>query len=167
MIGAGAALADLPHFGEVWVSTVVESLRWAKGREVAMDEAAEAPKSRRRSRQFNVTGGRQVVHKVKVTPEQELRLQERARDARMTVSRLLVESALADELGETATARREVAVELFGAFRLLASIANNVNQIAKATNATGQWQDDCEATLGAARRTADRINAALEAYELT
>lgn len=67
------------------------------------------------------------------------RLQERAHDARVTVPRLLVEEALADQIGQTATARHDLAVALFGAFRLLSSIANNVNQIAKATNPDGEW----------------------------
>ncbi|OPX09391.1 plasmid mobilization relaxosome protein MobC [Gordonia sp. i37] len=132
-----------------------------------MSEEGAAPKSRRRSRQSNVSGGRQVVHKVKVSPERERRLQEGAQDARVTVSRLMVKGTLADQIGQTATARHDLAVELFGAFRLLASIANNVTQIAKATNPDGEWQEDCAATLTAIRRTGQRVRAVLEAQAST
>ena len=132
-----------------------------------MSEEGAAPKSRRRSRQSNVPGGRQIAHKVKVTPEQERRLQERAHDARVSVPRLMVEEALADQIGQTATARHDLAVELFGASRLLASIANNITQIAKATNPDGEWQEECAATLTAVRRTGQRVRAVLEAQEST
>lgn len=132
-----------------------------------MSEEGAAPKSRRRIRQSNVPGGRQIAHKVKVTPDQERRLQERAHDARVSVPRLMVEEALADQIGQTATARHDLAVELFGVFRLLASITNNVNQIAKATNMVGEQQEEFAATLAAVRRTGQRVRAVLEAQEST
>lgn len=118
-----------------------------------MSEEGATPKSRRRSRQSNVPGGRQIAHKVKVTPEQKRRLQERAHDARVSVPRPMVEEALADQIGQTATTRHDLAVELFGVFRLLASITNNVNQIAMATNVVGEQQEEFAATLAAVRRT--------------
>jgi hypothetical protein len=47
--------------------------------------------------------------------------------------------------------------------RLLGGIANNVNQIARATNATGQAQLEMSATFAAVRRTAERIDGLIDA----
>lgn len=74
--------------------------------------------------------GRQHSHKVKVTPREEALLLARAETAHVTVPRLLVESALSAGSGETATERRNLITELFRTVRLLASISNNVNQMA-------------------------------------
>jgi hypothetical protein len=49
--------------------------------------------------------------------------------------RLLVESALSADV-ETATERRQAIAELFETQRLLATVANNVNQLAKVANTT-------------------------------
>nr|WP_229734715.1 MobC family plasmid mobilization relaxosome protein [Cellulomonas carbonis] len=79
--------------------------------------------------------------------------------------KLLIDSALADgavSASANASVREELLVELFRAHRLLAGIANNVNQIARATNATGQVQDETSATLAAVRRTAERIDALVD-----
>ena len=48
---------------------------------------------------------------------------------------------------------------MFSTHRLLATIANNVNQMAKATNATGDVQAEMVATLRKVREVADRIDA--------
>ena len=84
----------------------------------------------------------------------------------VTVPRLLVESALAAEVGQTPSERRNAVAELFGLHRLLASISNNVNQMAKATNATGEVQAELGATLAAVRRTAERIDEAIDGLSL-
>lgn len=118
-----------------------------------------------RRRRENIDGGRQHRHVVKVTPEEEALLLHRAELARVTVVRLLVERALSDQAGEAVEAERlrhEVLVELFAVHRLLGTIANNVNQMTKATNATGEVQDDMRATLAAVRRVAERIDDTLE-----
>ncbi len=78
--------------------------------------------------------------------------------------RLLVESALV-AVGETSSERRELAAEFFGAVRLLAALSNNVNQMAKATNATGEVGRELSATVGAVRECALRIRATLEGYD--
>ena len=54
----------------------------------------------------------------------------------MSVPRLLVESALSGV--ETPTDRKEQIAELFEARRLLATVANNVNQLARSANISGQ-----------------------------
>lgn len=130
-----------------------------------VDGGAEERESRRgplgRRRRANAPGGRRHSHQVKVTPEEEARLVQLAQAHRVSVPRLLVESALAQQ-GETPTERRNVITELFGLHRLLGSIANNINQMAKVTNATGEAQLEMRATMAAVRRTADRIDAAVD-----
>lgn len=54
----------------------------------------------------------------------------------MSVPRLMVESAL--EGRETPPERRQQIAELFEVRRLLATVANNVNQLARAANISGQ-----------------------------
>lgn len=129
------------------------------------EESSESPSPRaraqRRRRRANVEGGRRHKHEVKVTPEEEARLLMLAGQQRVSVPRLLVESALAGG-GETPTERREALAELFAVHRVLAGMANNVNQIAKATNATGEVQADTAASLAALRRTSQRLDRVID-----
>lgn len=81
-----------------------------------------------------------------------------ALDQGVTIPRLLVESALAAESGETRTERHETLAELFKICRLLGNIANNVNQLAKVANATGELGAELRATLEAARGAAMRVD---------
>lgn len=97
-----------------------------------------------------------------MTPEEEALLLQLALEQRVTVPRLLVESALATSVGETPSERRNAMVELFGVHRLLAAVSNNVNQIARATNATGEVHEDLVQTLRAVRRTAQRVDDAID-----
>lgn len=115
-----------------------------------------------RRRRANVAGGRRFEHKVKVTAEEEGVLLRLAEAQHVTVPRLLVEAALSVGSGETPTSRRDAVINLFRLYRLLASISNNLNQIAKATNATGEVHDELVETLRAVRRTAGRIDEALD-----
>lgn len=117
-----------------------------------------APKPRRRRR---VEGGRQHRHEVKVTPEEEGQLVRLALRYRVSIPKLLVDSALAGGASNAAaneSVREELLAQLFSAHRLLAGIANNVNQIARATNATNEIQPATEATLAKVREVAVRID---------
>jgi len=51
--------------------------------------------------------------------------------------------------------------ELYGVRRLLASVSNNVNQLTRSSNATGQIEGELSATLDLLRRTVDRLNGLL------
>lgn len=116
----------------------------------------------RQVRQIRRPGSpRAVVHKVKVTAEQEARLVARANEAGWTVSRLLVESALAGG-ADAATTRAELAGEMFRVVRLLGNVANNINQMARATNATGQVQPGTVHALEAIARMSDRLQSTLD-----
>lgn len=128
-----------------------------------MSDQASGGRLFSRRRRANVAGGRQHRHEVKVSPEEEGMLLRLAKEQRVTVPRLLVESALSVSAAETPSERRNAMVELFALHRLLAGIANNVNQIARATNATGEVQAEMRATLDAVRRTAQRVDAAIDA----
>ena len=143
----------------------VAALGWKAGD--LMSE--EAPKGRlfARRRRANVDGGRQHRHEVKVSPEEEGMLLRLAEAQHVTIPRLLVESALASATSETPTERRNAIGKLFELHRLLAAVSNNVNQIAKATNATGQRHAETDATLAAVRRVAERIDAAVDELSLS
>jgi hypothetical protein len=79
---------------------------------------------------------REVIQKVKLTDDERRRLRARAAELGMSVPRLLVESALSGV--ETPTERRQTIAELFEIRRLLATVANNVNQLARSANISGQ-----------------------------
>lgn len=115
-----------------------------------------------RRRRASVPGGRRVVHKVRVSPEEETALLALAGGDPLRVARLLVESALADG-GETPTARREVMVELFACRRELARVGVNVNQLARKANVgDGFPVEDARGYLVASRALAARIDAAID-----
>ena len=117
-----------------WVPPGGGSLRWLWG-PGAMSAGPEArPKGRvRRGRE---AAPRRVYQQVKLTEEERDQLRARAAELGMSVPRLMVEAALSGV--ETPTERREWIAELFEDRRLLATVANNVNQLAKAANISGQ-----------------------------
>lgn len=107
-----------------------------------------------RSRQSNVIGGRAHRHVVKLTDEQELAVQAAARVQGVTVARLLADSALK---APRASVSREDLTELFETTRLIGALGNNLNQIAKVANSTGELVPETAATLAAVRRVFDRV----------
>ena len=147
-----------------YVPTVVGSLRWAGGDTVAEPEQS-TPRARAlsRRRRENVEGGRLRAYKVRVSPEEAGRLERLAQAGGVSVPRLLMESALSSQ--EPATTRREALSEMFAAYRLLAGLANNVNQIARVSNATGTVPPWAPTVMAKVRRTAERIDAAIDAIE--
>jgi hypothetical protein len=97
-------------------------------------EPATRPKGRVRRAREPVA--REAIQKVKLTQEERDQLRARAAELGMSVPRLMVESALSGV--ETPTERRRLVAELFESRRLLATVANNVNQLARAANISGQ-----------------------------
>ena len=79
---------------------------------------------------------RHVIQKVKLTEAERGQLRARAAELGVSVPRLMVESALSGI--ETPTDRRRLVAELFETRRLLATVANNVNQLAHSANISGQ-----------------------------
>ena len=131
---------------------------------------------RKPARRRRVQGGRQHRHVVRVTPEEEARLLLLAGEYKVSVAKLLVDSALAAGTPSAQTPQtpqapaagagggvvdRAVAVELFAAVRQLACVATNVNQIARKANTTGEVASETPATLVAVRDCAASIEALL------
>ena len=102
-----------------------------------MSAQPEEQASAGRSRRAREPAPRQVVQKVKLTEGERDQLRGRAAELGVSVPRLLVESAFA-EATVTGTERRAEMVELFEVRRLLATVANNINQLARLANTAGE-----------------------------
>jgi uncharacterized protein (DUF1778 family) len=113
-----------------------------------------------KKRRENVGGGRTQRVDVKVTVEEKAALIVRAAQQHVSVPRLMLESALSDG-GETPADRRNLAVELLGIRTLLGAVSNNINQIARHANATGEFPDDAAAAVDAVKRLMVRIDQAV------
>jgi hypothetical protein len=105
-----------------------------------------------------------VAHRVKVTVEQEARLVELAAARGITVARLLVESALSGG-PESAAARAGTVVELVALSRAVGRVGVNVNQLARAANATGEVQDATVDTLAVVREVVERLAVVLDGMD--
>ncbi len=90
-----------------------------------------------RARRGREPSPRRVYQQVKLTELEREQLRCRAAELGVSVPRLLVESALGGS-SETATERRREVAELFEVRRLLATVANNVNQLARLANTSGE-----------------------------
>ena len=113
----------------------------------------------RRRRSPNVPGGRRISHEVKVSEAEELRLQLLAQEREVTVPRLLLESALAGDR-QTVTDVRDAVGQLFALQRYLGALSNNINQIARVANATGELPNELRATVAAVREQMERVESA-------
>lgn len=133
-----------------------------------MNETVEPAKAKTppgQRRQVRAAGRvRPHAHRVKVTVEQETRLVELAGARGITVARLLVESALAGG-AQSAAERAGTVAELTVLGNALGRVGVNVNQIARAANATGEVQPATEATLGAVREVAARLAVVLDGLD--
>ena len=134
------------------------------GVDVERDDAR--PRRLRGYRQERRPGSpRPHVHKVRVSEEQERRLLVlAAQHGNVSVPRLLVESTLAGGSG-AAVAKADLAAELFRVTRFLGKVGVNVNQIARATNATLETQPETVAAMAAVQRVCARAEALLAEFE--
>ncbi len=114
----------------------------------------------RYGRQERVRGGRVVRHVIKVTVADESRLQALAAAQRVSVARLLVESALAGD-GWTITQRRALVSGWLAARRQLSGIAVNVNQVAHWCNREQAFTRDAERLVLEVERAVERLEAAV------
>ncbi|GGE98429.1 hypothetical protein GCM10011313_21770 [Mycetocola zhadangensis] len=96
-----------------------------------------------------------------MSPEEDAQLRARAVVARVTVPRLLVESAMNAHI-ETDTDRKEVIAEVFAVRRLMANVANNVNQLARFANTESTLPAEAEAIVQEYRALVPRLSAALD-----
>ena len=100
-----------------------------------------------------------------VTEEEEKLLEERAARYGVSVPKLLFDSALsgsAEDAAQNESVRHALVTELFGLHRLLAGVANNVNQMTKVLHSTGEVPPQAGEVLVAARRVAERIDETLD-----
>ena len=123
----------------------------------------DRPRARKPARRQRTAGGRKGAFLVRVTDEEEHELKGRAAAVGVSVPRLMVESALAGS-AQTVSERRALVAEFSGAIRLLGAVSNNVNQLARAYNASGQVPAELSATLHAATRVIARLDAAVEQF---
>lgn len=126
------------------------------------DEQTPRKRALSRRRRANAPAPRTVTHKVKVNAEEEARLLQIAEAQRVSIPRLMFEAAMAMPAGETPTERRNAIAELYQVNRLLAATANNINQIAKVANSTGDIPAEAAATIAAMRSTSGKIDAVVE-----
>jgi hypothetical protein len=110
-----------------------------------------------RRRRANVDGGRMHRHEVKVSPEEEARLLALAEKHRVTIPRLLIEAAL-NENSESPSERRDQFMQLSNLQRLIGSVANNMNQIARHANSTGELPPDAAPAIAHAKSVIIRID---------
>lgn len=116
----------------------------------------------KRQRQANVEGGRSVRRVVRLSEFEDNALMLKASEQGVSVQRLLVESALTFETGETATERREAIASILQVQRQLAAIGNNLNQIARATNAGESIEAGIAGSLDYLRGVLGRLDAAAD-----
>lgn len=115
-----------------------------------------------RQRREKVVGGRRHVRKLKLTETEEAALLAKAAAQRTSVSRLLVESALADGVVTPSVERGTQFGQLADLQRVLAGVANNLNQVARALNSGADPElDQIRAILASIRRLALRIDEAV------
>ena len=109
---------------------------------------------------------RRGLIQVRVSDAERAALRRRADELDVSVSRLLIESALADDAAggwwarrRAAVARHQELVEILECRRLLATVANNVNQLAKAANISGDLPGirRLDEQLGELQRVRDQL----------
>ena len=101
---------------------------------------------------------------VKVNALEDAQLRGRAVVAGVTVSRLLFESAMNAHI-ETDTARKEVVSEVFAVRRLMANVANNMNQMARYANTESVFPAEAAAVVAEYRSIVPRLSDALDRLE--
>jgi hypothetical protein len=97
---------------------------------------------------------------VRLSDAEKLQIQARAISAGVSMPRLLVEAALLGS-AQTASERRALVAELLAARRLVAALGNNVNQLARVANSTGQVPSELAAAAAAVARATARLDAAV------
>ncbi len=114
-----------------------------------------------------MSGGRPFRHVVRVSESEEAQLVVAAARQGVTVPRLLIVCALerSDEI--TSADKRELLVELFTIHRLLGNMANNINQIARAVNSTGDLPEQTGAVMTALWSTMQRVNREIDRFSLS
>ncbi|QHC61213.1 plasmid mobilization relaxosome protein MobC (plasmid) [Rathayibacter sp. VKM Ac-2760] len=128
-----------------------------------MSESSREGRLFGRRRRANVPGvaARSKRYEVSVTPEEDAHLRARAEVLEVTVPRLLFESAMNAQV-RTDTEWRLVGAELMRASKLLQKTSDNMNQLARFANSTGQFPAEAVEAAEEYRRVRRRIEATLD-----
>ncbi len=108
-------------------------------------------------------GGRRHVLYVRVTEQEDRRIRTLAAKEGLSAQRFLLDTALSGST-QSAALRRHAAVEMRAARAILRGVANNLNQLAKWSNANHSLPDSLDGIvedLGRAVRTVDTTSARL------
>lgn len=114
-----------------------------------------------RRRRANVKGGRPHSWQVTASDEEAAALVVKAAQAKKTVPALLFDAAMAEGRTETFVVGAEVRDELTAIRNMMRALGNNINQLAKHANATGEFPAEAQSAIKAVQRTAARINETL------
>ncbi len=113
---------------------------------------ANAPADDRRVKRYEVTA----------TAKEQAWLEARAAVLQVTVPRLLVESAMNPNV-RTDTEWKTVAADIFEIRRLMGTVANNVNQLARYANEQGAFPAEAEAVVAEYRSLVRRLDNSVRA----
>ncbi|MBG0741107.1 plasmid mobilization relaxosome protein MobC [Paeniglutamicibacter antarcticus] len=125
------------------------------------DEEPNLPSKLSRRRRANRPAGTKKRRDVWVTAEEEAALIAKAASQKVTVPNLLMSAALSEH-SDSPTERRALAAELMAVHTLLARSSNNINQLARQANATGEFPVEARESLKFIRSVAVRIDRALD-----
>nr|AXV46417.1 mobilization protein C [Arthrobacter sp.] len=114
-----------------------------------------------KKRRENSPAGTKKRRDLWVTAEEEAMLVARAAREGVTVPRLLIGAATSESV-ETPAERKQAIAELFTVQRLLANVANNVNQLARHANSGDEFPAEAAATLAYVKKLTFRIEDAVD-----
>lgn len=112
-------------------------------------------------RRRRVPGGRRVLVQVKFTEDEYVAVALRASAARLTVPSYLAITGLRPSGVASADAKSAV-TNLSGTRRVLAGVANNLNQLTAKLHSTGELDDSLPVVVEAVERLTRRVDAAVE-----
>ena len=114
-----------------------------------------------RSRRRNIEGTTQYV-RVSMSEKERAQLMVLEQQTGLSPSALMVQSLFGSADPVAVQLRKQQLSELLAMRRLMATIANNVNQIARHANSTGEVLPETAETLRQARRLSDEVLAKIE-----
>jgi hypothetical protein len=139
------------------------SLRWAREDGGIVSELSREGRLFGRRRRANVSGEQRRTKKyeVAVSPAEDAHLRARAEVLDVTVPRLLFESAMNAQV-LTDTEWKLVGAELFRVSRLLKSVSDNMNQLARFANAEGRFPAEAEEIYAEYRRLVPKLEGTID-----
>lgn len=121
----------------------------------------ESPRHVWRSRRKRIEGPTQYV-RVSMSEAERAKLMVLEQQTGLSPSALLVQAVFGSADPVAVQLRKTQLAELLALRRLMATVANNVNQIARHANSTGEVLPETAATLREARRLSDEVLVKIE-----